>query len=141
MIIFPVSFLLIQIFRRSRVQISQFARLKKLFEKRYKTREFNQNNTDFELTDLRGQENNTKITKRSRPFLLPWWCKIVGYVLSFMIVGASAFFIIVQGITFGEDKVSRWLTSFITSVLASIFLTQPIQVKFPAIFCPFYSKL
>jgi hypothetical protein len=40
----------------------------------------------------------------------------------------AAFFIIVKGIEFGNEKVLKWLTSFIISVVTSIFLTEPIKV-------------
>ena len=61
-------------------------------------------------------------------FTLPWWCKIIGYVLSVIFVGVSIFFVIVKGITFGDEKCRKWLTSFIVSILTSCFITQPIQV-------------
>ena len=134
MIIFPASFLLVQIFRRSRVQITRFARLKKLFQKieRKRTALFGTQKPQHEASnqkEINGfSDFNPDMVKKRKPFLLPWWFKIVGYALSFIFVGVSAFFIIVQGITFGEEKVSRWLTSFVTSVIASIFLTQPLQV-------------
>jgi hypothetical protein len=49
-------------------------------------------------------------------------------MLSFVIAGVSLFFICAEGITFGEEKVSKWITSFMSSVFSSVFLTQPIQV-------------
>jgi hypothetical protein len=54
--------------------------------------------------------------------------KIVAYTLSLIIAGISLFFICAEGITFGDEKVSKWVTSFMSSVLSSVFLTQPIQV-------------
>jgi hypothetical protein len=38
------------------------------------------------------------------------------------------------GITFGNEKVQKWITSFMTSVLSSVFLTSPIQLTLNAIF-------
>ena len=35
---------------------------------------------------------------------------------------------IIKGIEFGDEKVTKWLTSLIVSFLSSILLTQPIQV-------------
>ena len=60
----------------------------------------------------------------------PWWFKIIAYILSFSFSITSLFFIIVKGITFGDDKVRKWLTSLVISFLTSIFLTQPLQVTF-----------
>jgi hypothetical protein len=45
-----------------------------------------------------------------------------------VIAGVSLFFICAEGITFGDEKVAKWITSFMTSVFSSVFLTQPIQV-------------
>lgn len=66
--------------------------------------------------------------KAKKPFLLPWWCKIFAYMLSFAIVGVSVFFIAIKGIVLGDEKVKEWLTSFVTSVFSSVILTQPIKV-------------
>lgn len=63
-----------------------------------------------------------------QPFSLPWWFKIIGYFLAFIFAAASIFFIIIQGITFGDEKVRRWLTSLVISVLASLLIVQPIEV-------------
>jgi hypothetical protein len=38
------------------------------------------------------------------------------------------------GITFGNEKVQKWITSLLFSVICSIFLTQPIQVIITTIF-------
>jgi hypothetical protein len=38
------------------------------------------------------------------------------------------------GISFGNEKVQKWITSVLVSVVSSVFLTQPIQVALTAIF-------
>jgi hypothetical protein len=40
----------------------------------------------------------------------------------------SVFFIIVKGIEFGQEKVTKWLTSLFVSFLSSVLITQPAQV-------------
>ena len=67
-------------------------------------------------------------------FTLPWWFKIVAYALSYSFMAVCIFFIIVKGIEFGNEKVEKWLTSLLISILTSIFLTQPIQVICAALF-------
>jgi hypothetical protein len=37
------------------------------------------------------------------------------------------------GITFGNEKVQKWVTSFVTSVFSSVFLTSPIQLTLNAV--------
>lgn len=65
---------------------------------------------------------------------MPWWFKIFGYLMSTSIVAVCIFFIIVKGISFGDDLCRKWLTSFVISVLTSVCLTQPIQVILLSIF-------
>ena len=76
-------------------------------------------------TSTSNQKNKSK-----KELTFPRWFKLIAYILSFMISSASIVFIIFQGITFGDEKVQKWLTSLLVSFLASIFLTQPIQVSF-----------
>lgn len=45
-----------------------------------------------------------------------------------MCFGVCIFFIIVKGISFGDEKVKKWLTSICVSLLASILVIQPLQV-------------
>lgn len=75
-------------------------------------------------------QDKPKTKKKSKTF--PWWCKIIAYALSLVIIGVSLFFIIVQGINLGDDQVKKWLTSFLTSIISSIFLTQPVKIVLTA---------
>jgi hypothetical protein len=68
-------------------------------------------------------------TKKKKKFALPWWCKIIAYILSFIFSAVSLVFIIIRGISFGDATVQKWLTSIVFSLLSSIFLTQPIHVN------------
>lgn len=74
------------------------------------------------------EENKSDIKKKKLPLTFPWWTKIIAYILSFVIMSLSIFFIIIKGIEFGDEKVFKWLTSLIVSIFTSIFLTQPVQV-------------
>jgi hypothetical protein len=73
--------------------------------------------------------NADKKVNSRKKFMLPWWFKIVAYGLSFTVCGVSLFFIIAKGIQFGDEKVGKWLTSFVSSILSSFLITQPIQVS------------
>ena len=71
-------------------------------------------------------KKSKKNGKKSKMF--PWWCKIVAYILSFSFAFVCLFFIIIQGISLGDDKVKKWLASMLISVFTSVLITQPIQV-------------
>ena len=60
----------------------------------------------------------------------PWWFKIIAYIISFIFASVSLFFVAIKGITFGNEKVSKWLTSVVISFFSSILFTQPLQVNF-----------
>ena len=108
LIIFPPSLIIIQLFRRS----------KKRQKKSAKVKNFQTHRTNYIY------KNRAKVSK----ILFPWWSKIIAYILSLVICSVSIFFIIVKGITFGNEKVNKWLTSFLISILTSFFITQPFQI-------------
>lgn len=70
-----------------------------------------------------------KGNKRKSAITFPWWCKIIAYILSLIIVTVCLFFTISRGISFGDDKVQDWLIAFMSSALASVTFTQPLSVK------------
>jgi hypothetical protein len=67
--------------------------------------------------------------KKKSKLTFPWWCLFLAYGLSLLLVGISIFFLIVEGIEFGDLKIQKWLTSLISGFFSSIFLLQPIKVK------------
>ena len=67
--------------------------------------------------------------KVNKTYTIPWWCKIIAYLLSFACMFVSIFFIVIKGIEFGDEKVRKWITSLLVSFLTSVLLTQPIQVN------------
>jgi hypothetical protein len=75
-------------------------------------------------------QNEKKIKKKKKPLTFPWWSKIIGYILSLAFIGVSIFFVIMKGVEFGDQKVSKWLTSLVISFFTSVFLTQPLKVNF-----------
>ncbi|CAF1616393.1 unnamed protein product [Adineta ricciae] len=74
------------------------------------------------------------ISKKKKPFTLPWWFIFIAYGLSALVVCISGFFIWARGVEFGDVKTRKWLTSSITGFFSSILVTQPVKVVFTAIF-------
>ncbi|RNA30894.1 polycystic kidney disease 1-like 2 [Brachionus plicatilis] len=118
LICFPPSFLLIQLFTRSQAKRNRSQQVKEALDKSTNTKL-----NKYTLNPLPGTK-----TKRSKKFQFPWWVKILAYILSVIFATVSLFFIIIKGISFGDEKVTKWLTSFLVSILTSFLLTQPIQV-------------
>jgi len=65
--------------------------------------------------------------KPKKPLSFPWWCRIIALIMSWMCMIICCFFVIVRGLEFGNEKVTKWVTSLVVSFFTSIFLTQPIQ--------------
>lgn len=82
----------------------------------------------------RQQNSASRQASTKAPLSFPWWCLFVAYILSFVIIILSIFFIIVRGIEFGDLKTQQWLTSIVTGFVSSILVTQPIKIVCLAIF-------
>lgn len=124
LISFPPSFLLIQLFRRSKSRVSRKEMYKKKIDEINSSKSFTNINENVQ-NEVPEKDEKTKKKKR---FEFPWWCKIIAYILSVIFTGVSLFFIITKGIAFGDEKVSKWLGSFISGIFSSLLITQPIQV-------------
>jgi polycystin 1L2 len=122
LIIFPPSLLLVQLFRRSKRRKTRITKLRETLDT------LSVQNSSAKNKGGKYMEPKEKKKSKKGELKFPWWFKIFAYILSFAFASVSLFFIIVQGITFGDDKVSKWLTSLVISFLTSIFLTQPLQV-------------
>ena len=87
-----------------------------------------------------GQKKEPNKLKRKFSLTFPWWFKILAYALALVISGVALFFVIVVGIEFGDVKVSQWLTSLVVSVLTSIFISHPLQVRYKLISFDFLKR-
>jgi len=126
LIIFPPSLLLVQLFRRSKRRKTRITKLRETLD----ALRVQDSLGNSSKVGLKYMKTNEKMKRKKRELKFPWCFKIFAYILSFAFASVCLFFIIVQGITFGDDKVSKWLTSLLISFLTSIFLTQPLQVTY-----------
>ncbi len=53
---------------------------------------------------------------------------LVGWALLWVTVITSVVFVTFYGVTFGDEKCRKWLTSMFVSVFTSVLFTQPIKV-------------
>jgi hypothetical protein len=81
------------------------------------------------------RDDRKQIDRKLKTF--PWWFIFIAYGLCAILVGLSIIFLIARGIEFGDLKTQKWLTSILTGFFSSIFLIQPLKVKF--IFFNFYT--
>ena len=83
------------------------------------------------------EDEKKKSKKKKCSLSFPWWWIFIAYGLCIIIVAVSIFFIIARGIEFGNLETKKWLTSMVTGLLSSIFILDPIKVKFSFLFVYF----
>ena len=87
--IFVPSFFLVDFFRRIKKKSTRMDKLKSLLN-----------------IDERKKKDEDQKTSCIR-FKFPWWFKFIAYLISFSFAGVSLFFVILKGIKFGNDKVTK----------------------------------
>lgn len=118
----PVTILIIQLFKRSKRRVSRNDKLNNILNKPIR----NEKDEFLNLNDE--SQPKPKPKPKLSNIMLPWWCKIIAYTLSFAIIGVSSFFILVKGIALSNDTVAKWLSSLVVSIISSILLVQPLKV-------------
>ena len=63
-------------------------------------------------------------------FSLPFFFIYIGWFLSFALIVLSIFFLWAFCISFGNDFISKWFTSFVLSFFTSFFIFEPLKVNF-----------
>ena len=59
----------------------------------------------------------------------PHWVAYMAYVLAFLAVAASGFFLILYSMQWGKAKSEEWLTAFFLSTFQSFLIIDPIKVR------------
>ena len=96
----------------------------------YEVVEIEEETEDEEIEASKPKQKKVKKEKKKKASMtFPWWCKVIAYFLSALFASISLFFTAIKGIALGDEMVSKWLTSLLTSFVSSVFLTQPVQVK------------
>ena len=81
------------------------------------------------IENIRSKKHPTgNPSKKEKRFLLPWWCLIIAYVLSVLIIVTSVFFILIKCLSYRDEKARVWLGTMLTNFFASILLFQPLKV-------------
>ena len=176
LIVFPLNFLVVWLFRKSRPKNKRKSRIKEALQRQEETRRlkgqeaglpFEGPSPSTSSTDLKPileepsspildtgytqplkpaagydtskprdpttitvpPQEGEELPKKKKKFSLPWWFIIVGWILLWLATLTSAVFVVFYGISFGDLKTKKWITSLVISFLTSIFLTQPIKVQ------------
>ncbi len=128
MIAFLPILLLVELFRRSKRYNERKEKISEILIK---------NERSNKLTNEIKSENYIEIRNKKR-IRFSWWIKIIAYLISHLLMIISAVLVIIKGIDFGDQTVSKWLTSLLFALISSVFLTQPFQVKFLSKICSIF---
>ncbi|KAL3309693.1 polycystic kidney disease 1-like 2, partial [Cichlidogyrus casuarinus] len=143
LITFVPVFIVVEIFRRSRLYSSYSKKLVEAIEKHFdepfdvnfNERGLLQTNSRIQ-TALSTSEKSIKITRR----LLPWQLRIVAWMIIFLTLAVSVFFVTFYGISFGSTACGKWLSSLSITFIMSIMIVQPAKAMLLALFvslvCP-----
>lgn len=153
---FPATFLIITLFRKSRPKNKRPSRVQTALNNTTKratsmtdvnptlenTREGTltpsvlleqKNRPDTSLsrgyTSLSVGELAEKPSKKKKKMDCPWYFVIFAWILLWLATLTAAAFVLFYGIQFQDIKCKKWITSMLISFFASVFVTQPIKVR------------
>ncbi|KAG1657693.1 Polycystic kidney disease protein 1-like 2 [Nymphon striatum] len=139
LIVFLPSLIIITLFRKSRPKVLRESRITVALEKQREQMDDDEDEnyaTESEDGDSDDDDDDSKVVKTNevskKKITFPHWCVYIAWFLTVACIGISMFFLWAYGITFGNEKTTKWFTSLIISILASIFLTQPVKVMLVA---------
>ncbi|XP_023225224.1 uncharacterized protein LOC111626157 [Centruroides sculpturatus] len=142
LIVFPPTFLMITLFRKSRLRKLRPSRITEALKKqneKYKPaislkRPGSGESTmklvddDASIKEVHDFSNKSDKKKKKKKFLFPWWCRYVAWLICLASIFVSVFFLWAYGVQFGDEKTKKWVTSLLISFFTSILITQPIKV-------------
>uniref|UniRef100_K1QYG6 Polycystic kidney disease protein 1-like 2 n=1 Tax=Magallana gigas TaxID=29159 RepID=K1QYG6_MAGGI len=113
---FPIVLTISMIFKKSK------------WQKEAEDRDKNRENVESFLTQ-----------KKEMKFRMPPKCLYVAYVLVVLSILLSGFFVVLYSMEWGKAKSEEWLKTFFMSFLESLFIVDPIKVRFddPFVFFPY----
>ncbi|XP_047496061.1 polycystic kidney disease protein 1-like 2 [Penaeus chinensis] len=132
--VFPVVMLFIFIFKRARPYKLQKCRALEAFAKSRKQALEKDglpvNHDDGPITTYDSDSVDSKNPSKdpSPVKCLPWWMRLVAWILLLGLIAVSVFFVWSYGIMWGEIKTVKWCSSFITSFFISLLMSQWIKV-------------
>ncbi|XP_033750161.1 uncharacterized protein LOC117334568 isoform X2 [Pecten maximus] len=155
-IVFPVNFLIVFMFRRSRPRSKRPSRVEEAIK--------SSSQTTASMTDvnprLKSAANTSRVNssmlidsgkrpdtsmsraytslsvaevpkdgkKKKKKLEFPWFFTILAWIILWLTVLVSAAFVTFYGVMFQDVKCKQWITSMLISFFTSVFITQPIKV-------------
>ncbi|MCL4148695.1 UNVERIFIED_CONTAM: hypothetical protein GTU68_040089 [Idotea baltica] len=143
-ITYPITFLLSYIFKRARPRNLLKCRALQAIEDQKKSQSTGIENpeeiSENKSIEERNSENQSKTKEKTTKKCLPWWTRILAWVLSLILIGLSVFLVWSFGIMWGEVTTAKWLSSFLLTFILSILVTQWVKVFVLSFISSVYTK-
>ncbi|KAA0203674.1 hypothetical protein HAZT_HAZT008286 [Hyalella azteca] len=136
--VFPFTALLGVIFKRARPR--KYVRCKALdaIEKQRKTQFMTAGLSEEDASENSKvpEKHDEEPKPKMKPVVkcLPWWTRLLGWIICAVVMAGSLFLVWSYGITWGEITTVKWFSSFFTTFLVSILVSQWIKVAFVSCF-------
>ncbi|XP_069123973.1 polycystin family receptor for egg jelly-like isoform X2 [Argopecten irradians] len=156
LIVFPVNFLIVFLFRRSRPRSKRPSRVEEAIKSssqmtasmtdvnpRLKSAA-NTSRVNSSMLIESGKRPDTSMSraytslsvadvpkdgmKKKKKMEFPWFFTIFAWILLWLATLVSAAFVTFYGVMFQDLKCKQWITSMLISFFTSVFITQPIKV-------------
>ncbi|XP_060069517.1 polycystin-1-like protein 2 [Ylistrum balloti] len=136
LIMFPVNFIIMQLFTKLDHRPSKLSR-RKYYQVKNPVGE-------DELIELGANRSEAELNKsrqpQKRPFRFPWWMIYIAWTLVLSTAVISSYFVMLYGLMYGYQKSIEWLVSFFTGFFQSAFVTEPLKVFVIAVLLAFIFK-
>ena len=73
-----------------------------------------------------GKHQRAQLSNKKTPW--PAIVVLIAWFLSLICIAGGSFFVFALGINFGNEKTYQWVTAMVSSVFASLLITQPFLV-------------
>ncbi|XP_068242609.1 polycystin-1-like protein 2 [Palaemon carinicauda] len=146
LIVFVPSMVIVMLFRKARPRKLRKSRVQEAVERTRETAQSKKPSVEGKDVENQGNGNVTSETKiltqkkKKKSFTLPWWFSIIAWILVWLCLAVSCFFLLMYGIQFGNTKATKWVTSLIISFFSSILFVQPLKIFAMAIFASLVCK-
>ncbi|KAK3767525.1 hypothetical protein RRG08_003958 [Elysia crispata] len=157
LIVFPVNFLLVFLFRRAKPRHKRSSPLAEAFRSRAASPDLHSKSaktkssqigekpkaggkkipTSIDISEAPSTSASTveltEKSKKGKALQLSWWWVIIAWIILIICTLGSAALVTFYGISFKDDQCKKWITSLIMSFFTSVFITQPLKVILTAL--------
>ncbi|XP_018008164.1 uncharacterized protein LOC108665866 [Hyalella azteca] len=134
MLLLPFTSLLGAVFKRARPRKNIRCQALDAIEKQRKKQYIAKGLPEEDATEKSkvSEKNEEEPKPKVKPALkcLPWWTRPLGWVACAVAMAGSVFIVWSYGITWGEITTVKWFSSFFTTFLVSILVSQWLKVAF-----------